>query len=287
LAKVQIGESASRFKDIALWRFISLDKLIYLLENKSLYFSPLQNFAETDPFEGYFPSKAFKLESEVMKKQFDEIDFTIKQITAGKRILNPTLVSQFKSQVAESKLKIKKYHKLIAKSICVNCWHINEHESEAMWRIYSESNKGIAIQTNLDSLSLSLISEGQDELIQIGAVKYLDFFDESLSPKDFVVDGHLAPLLKRKSYEHEKELRLFIIPMVTFEEIDSFKPKPISVSINSFNFINKIIVSPYSKDSYFSIVCSLCRKYGIDPTIVLKSSLLTGHDDLINILDNL
>ena len=35
------------------------------------------------------------------------------------------------------------------KSTLVNCWHQNEFESEAMWRLYSENNKGIAIQTTL------------------------------------------------------------------------------------------------------------------------------------------
>ena len=36
------------------WRYLSLAKLIYLLEEKSLFLTPLSYFMETDPVEGYF-----------------------------------------------------------------------------------------------------------------------------------------------------------------------------------------------------------------------------------------
>jgi hypothetical protein len=40
-----------------------------------------------------------------------------------------------------------------------------------------------------------------------------DFYDKKLTPKDCLAEGGtLSPLLKRISYEHEKELRAFIVP---------------------------------------------------------------------------
>jgi len=46
--------------DMTIWRYLSLDKLIYLLEEKSLFLTPLSYFMETDPFEGYLPEVIFK-----------------------------------------------------------------------------------------------------------------------------------------------------------------------------------------------------------------------------------
>ena len=36
----------------------------------------------------------------------------------------------------------------------VNCWHINEHESAAMWDLYLKSNEGIAIQSTYQKLAI-------------------------------------------------------------------------------------------------------------------------------------
>jgi hypothetical protein len=51
----------------------------------------------------------------------------------------------------QSSLMEKIYFRIF-KSTLVNCWHQNEFESEAMWRLYSENHKGIAIQTTFQDL---------------------------------------------------------------------------------------------------------------------------------------
>ena len=38
----------------------------------------------------------------------------------------------------------------LRRRIAVNCWHWNEHESEAMWKVYAHEPGGIAVKTNLD-----------------------------------------------------------------------------------------------------------------------------------------
>jgi hypothetical protein len=285
---VKFGKSVLNYKQSTLWRFLSLDKFIDLLETQTLYFAPLSSLSESDPFEGFLPASAIKIDRQIIKKQFDKLENTFTQIASQKNLSSQAKpFIEYKNKVAEAKKNIKTQHQIIHKSVCVNCWHVNEYESEAMWRIYSESSKGIALQTNLDLLKTALSQELNDKLIQIGMIKYLDFFDENIPLKEYVVDGHLAPLLKRKSFEHEKELRLFIVPNITPENVNTFKPKPILVPIKPKTLIRKIIVSPYSKEPYYSSVCTICKKYGLSTEIVLPSALLTGHDKLISILDDI
>src|SRR5258706_406031 len=59
--------------------------------------------------------------------------------------------------------KVPKYliaasEKFSRKNYCVNCWHVNEGESAAMWDLYANS-KGIAIRSTVGRLKKSLRPE--------------------------------------------------------------------------------------------------------------------------------
>lgn len=85
----------------------------------------------------------------------------------------------------------------------VNCWHINEHESEAMWQLYTAAGQGIAIESTKARLEGALKGDG----IHVDRVRYMDFdFDE-------IEKGHThyGLFLKRKSFAHEQELRATIL----------------------------------------------------------------------------
>ena len=41
----------------------------------------------------------------------------------------------------------------------INCWHMNDHESAAMWKLYLKSNEGIAVQSTYETLRDSIIDE--------------------------------------------------------------------------------------------------------------------------------
>jgi hypothetical protein len=86
----------------------------------------------------------------------------------------------------------------------LNSWHINEYESAAMWKLYLESDEGIAIQSTLGRLNKSL--KDTKETIFIGKIKYIDYEKESIPESN----QYYPFLYKRKSFEYEKELRLFL-----------------------------------------------------------------------------
>ena len=57
---------------------------------------------------------------------------------------------------SESKRLLKELEeggKNIRKRVFINCWHANDYESEAMWRLYAQLfNNAVAIQTTYESL---------------------------------------------------------------------------------------------------------------------------------------
>ncbi|SDR92927.1 DUF2971 domain-containing protein [Pseudomonas oryzae] len=291
MAIVKLGSSIT--SQIPLWRYMSIDKLVNLLEVESLYFTPLSTYAKSDPFEGYLPKVAFEALATVLGSSYKELESVYDQLkiladnsrTSG--VINTVgeeLLMQLRTRLDSQNDFVKEAYKAIARGITVNCWHSSLHESEAMWRLYSENGKGIAIQTSIDSLKKSIESVEQDLLVQIGAVKYLDFYDQDISPKDCVIDGHLSPLLKRASFSHEKEVRLFTIPEIDHKSLGGFEPKAESIALNAKELIEKIHISPFASEPFISSTIAICKKYGIDPEIITKSALLEGHDELLETL---
>ncbi len=102
-------------------------------------------------------------------------------------------------------------HQRVKKATTVNCWHINENESDAMWQLYLKNNEGVAIQTTSDDLSKSLNNCEQN--IGISKIRYLNYetdiwYDEETYPNPYY--NFITPIVhKRIEFEHEKELRLY------------------------------------------------------------------------------
>ncbi|MDX5998537.1 hypothetical protein HRJ35_21940 [Shewanella oneidensis MR-1] len=179
--EVKVGESTS--VDESLWRYMSLDKLINLLETNQLYFTALESYNESDPFEGYMPDVAAKAYAEIFGSEVSELKKayeSLKQIDATQN--NPKLDDLRDGIEKLSSLMQLAFHK-ISKGITVNCWHSNRVESEAMWKLYSDGGKGIAVKTSVQRLHSALKDQVFGKKIQIGKVKYLDFSDTNLTPK--------------------------------------------------------------------------------------------------------
>lgn len=279
-------------KDALLWRYMTLDKLILILSTHQLYFSPLHSYEKTDPFEGIPPKVSLEAMREISLSRQDEDDLYI----LASSVLRDDLIQKSTGQPAELE-QIKKLDEAItkirnlpflrekiffrvSKSTLVNCWHQNEFESEAMWRLYSENNKGIAIQTTFQDLIDSI----DDERVHISEVKYLDFQDKNLKPKDCVVNGHLSALLKRKSFEHEKEVRLFFQPKNDLNTLlaEDYKYQHQLIDIDLSKLISKVYISPYASELFASSVKEVLRRFGLDDRKLIHSDLLKMDNSLIS-----
>jgi hypothetical protein len=139
----------------------------------------------------------------------------------------------------------------------ISCWHMNESESAAMWSLYLKSDEGIAVQSTFKKLKKSLID---DEDIYLRVVRYIDY------EKDYIDARNLfAPFVhKRKSFEHERELRGLILKWPTgsgkkyFEEETIMGGTPIKVDLEEL--IEKIYIAPNAPLWFANFVKTVVKK---------------------------
>ncbi len=104
--------------------------------------------------------------------------------------------------------------------MAVNCWHMNEHESAAMWKLYLKSDEGIAVQSTYNKL-LNSMHDSNDFMLLVGAVNYIDYNKEVIP----FGNAFYPYIHKRKSFEHERELRAVITPSKILTKPDGTKTK--------------------------------------------------------------
>jgi hypothetical protein len=288
LKEVDIGKSLER--DMSLWRYMSIDKFIDLLSNQKLFLTPLAYYQSSDPFEGFVPKVAFEATMKIFLDSIEEAEAASKQIEQAllERIASPTeeqfkAIEKMKTMSKANRESLIPLNNKISKSTCVHCWYHSESESEAMWKLYSDSGKGIAIKTSVASLVDSLNICNQEVPLKLGRVKYLDFLSNELTPKDCVIDGVTSPLLKRKEYEHENEIRLYSVPqLMTAERWASYEPQPILVQADISTLIEKVYISPYVTEPFNSSVWKICELFGIPKDKVINSQLLENYEKMLS-----
>lgn len=238
--------------NIPIWRYTELAKFLDLLEQSALYFTRLDRFS--DPFEG-----------SLTKATTDDM----KAIVGDDELFPPGALvdSLVKTMTLNSRA-----------SIFVNCWHMNEHESEAMWRLYSE--QGIAVRSTYRKLRDSF-DPNFTCAIYIGQVRYRDY-----SGNVEVMHSEYEPVLsKRHSFEYERELRAAIEfkPVAEGETIDPSKPDHpfgIHTPVDLRVLIEKIYVSPGRPRWFRDLVVNLLDRYQL-ADLPVETSDLSARPELI------
>lgn len=161
--------------DIKVWRYMDLAKFMSLMQLSKLYFARADRLG--DPWEGA------------------STPGTVDELRNALRAALVTLPEVNLEEVLE---KTRRARKTATQQFYVNCWHVAEHESAAMWSLYSTSAESIAIQTTYEKISGAMPSD-----IKFGMVKYLDY-DRDVMP-DF--NAYTSFMCKRRSFQHECEAR--------------------------------------------------------------------------------
>jgi hypothetical protein len=214
-----------------VWRYIDFTKFISLLDRKALYFTRADKF--NDKFEGSYSK------------------------------LNIENRNNIYSDCTKIPELIPKIAKDMRKHVFINCWHLNQYESAAMWNIYTKNNESIAIQSTFKRLKESVNSSSKK--IFIGKVNYADY------ETDWIPEGNvLYPFIyKRKSFEHEKELRAIFLEHPINEE-GKFDPiqdplyDGITVEIDIIKLIETIYISPLADEWIYDLIKSVVKKYNLD-----------------------
>lgn len=261
---------------------MSLDKFIDLLESKTLYFSALASYNQTDPFEGYIPKVAMEAMASISKTYRDQHIEAIEKLAA---MLPESAASQLQHlrKNAESHLPtMGALFKNIAACMMVNCWYKSRHESEGMWGLYSRG--GIAIRTSVGAIKAALANNEQNHVIHVGAVKYIDFADESLNPSDCVTeDGQLIGMIKRVAYAHENEVRMYIAREREQGSLALQEPAPARVSVDLHKLLEAVVISPFASETVQRSVRAVAKWTGVDESKVSKSNLLDGCEYLLDV----
>lgn len=226
-------------EDVKVWRYMDFTKLISLIDSRRIFFTRADKFK--DPFEGSYP-KMNVLARDVLPEGIT-VNMTEEQVENLRRVLR------------ESGETNKNWPRYTA----INCWHMNEYESAAMWDLYLKSNEGVAIQSTYSKLKKSLTD---DEKIYLGVVKYLDYDTEYINPGNV-----LSPFVhKRKSFEHEREVRAVSIRWPTGENGVDFTSETMDVGVQIKAdlevLIEKIYVAPNAPIWFANLVQSAVNRYG-------------------------
>lgn len=163
-----------------LWRYMSLAKFVALAAPRPLYDQPALS--------GLFVPRADHLG--------DPFEGSL-----------PRLVQQLELSSAAGRIWPERFFEGLRRWTFVSCWHASDHQSAALWKLYSGSEGGLAIKSTYERLRNCLYPVGAS--LAVSRVEYIDYERETFR---IGLDRHInQPFLhKRKSFEHEKEVRLII-----------------------------------------------------------------------------
>ena len=222
-------------------------KLLSLLDKSELFFPSALILAEDDPYEGsyargnldYDPSKdpSFKDKNLKVLKNFQKVRENSRIFTRD----------------------------FARRGVYINSWYMSENESAAMWKCYTENKDGVAIQTTVGRLKAAI----KDNLKEtyIGKIIYINY-EVSAIPENNLFWNFVH---KRKSFEHEKELRAMFINNELFNQSAELE-KGVPIPIDIDELIEKIFISPTAPDWTKKLLESVLEKYKRN-FVVKKSNL--------------
>jgi hypothetical protein len=229
--------------NVKIWRYLDLPKYLSLLETAALFFSRVDLM--DDPYEGATSHANRNMRS----------------------VVDPGGVPQSVLESLSSHILWERQWTFI------NCWHMNERESYAMWRLYAKTTDAVAIQSTFARLHQVLPREAY-----LGVVVYIDYNTEWMPESNLFYRF----IHKRKSFEHEHELRALIqdLPRMPdpaggaasvfnrFSKPDCGRMVPVSVR----DLVEKVYISPTAPTWFRDLVKQLTARYKID--VPVEQSLL-------------
>lgn len=193
--------------------------------------------------------------------------------------------SEEQRQIIEKNREIlSSFAKAFRPNYYVSCWHMNELESNEMWRRYTKTPEAVAVRTSYRSLRASLPA-----YVEIGMVRYIDYATEQLpSLNMFEYITH-----KNIDYSFEREVRAVALPPATeglgsshfqgnhFESETQkgflvFAPK-----IDISHLVHSVVVHPNATSEFIATVTSACESAGLPRPVI---SAFSGQGAISNAL---
>jgi len=228
-----------------IWRYLSYDKFISLIEDNALFFCRIDGFwKDGDKWEGLFPIQVIE-RFELATKSLPSND--------GRQY---TYIEWHKKKEAPSHL--------------INCWNVDDSESYAMWKIYCKNHpSSIAIQSSIGRLKQSF--DATEERIWIGEVEYIDFRKKNCENRFFNVDmpNTLKTFLFKWHYfKFENEIRAILNKAYDKHKAE----KGLLVKIDLKKLVDCIYLSPTSSEKEEKKIKDLLRQNGY--SFAIQNSVL-------------
>lgn len=225
--------------DELLWRYFQLDRFISLIGDGRLYFASANQFI--DPFEG--------------------------AVAVQTPVLSPDLRYAEMESTERAFFELKRLTKIV-------CWHRAAYESEAMWRLYANDSKGIAICTTADRMRVALKPfrikpEYGIEDLWGGPIQYVDL--TKVRMKEAGMLGRF--FYKHRAFEWEREFRL-AISLRTAEEFGvSVPPDGIFVEVDPQTLIDRIVIGSLTTEQERSFIAEHVARAGLGDRLELSTLL--------------
>jgi hypothetical protein len=205
---------------------MDLAKFLWMLERGALYFCRADLLG--DPYEGYYTEPEVKLDG------------------------------------AAAFAHLRKQIVAITRSMYVNCWHMNNSESAAMWKLYTSHHQSVCVRSTYELLSQVLPRE-----CMLGCIKYIDYSRDLIDRS--IVLNYITH--KRKSFEHEKEVRAVFWDSSRLKDVlTEGPPEPAGniYAVDLNRLITAIYVSPAADDLLLDVVEGISNQYGLSAPVLMS-----------------
>jgi hypothetical protein len=235
-----------------LWKFLDLAKFMSLIASEELFFARLATFS--DPWEGYFPH--YYRDHAAVEPAKDAASSN---------------TSQTESEIAN---ELVKEFAMARENFAASCWLENDRDNEAFWKLYSNVEYGLALQTSVKSFKKALEKAVAHD-VYITKVNYVDFKKDKPPANNI----YWAALHKRIEFQYENEVRAIIWEKQKYDTepkgIRPFNnPNGVSLKVDIHSLIEEILISPLSPDWFYESIVLLLKKLKMNFK-VKKSSLYT------------
>lgn len=252
--------------DTQIWRYSSFTKLLSLATSGKLFMPSVPTLRKDDPFEGIVSPATVQFGQYLRGN--DEMSAKIfgAHIPVEHR---RTMADNYGADLGFASLWF------------LSCWHQNQHESAALWKLYSGISEGVAVRSTVQRLADSMDKNFE---FTLGPVTYRDYSVDLFAPYQA-----LTPVFtKRHSFAHERELRLlywgaYEVSRPEEERQEWAKgrrydklydlPAGLSFNCNVNRLVEEVVVSPYADDWVVETIAATLRQVGCAAP-VRKSNLL-------------
>jgi hypothetical protein len=146
----------------------------------------------------------------------------------------------------------------------VNCWHMNDIESHAMWARYGLESDSICIQTSFTQLRQLLPNQ-----CYLGGVNYIDFDRQVID----VTNSLNAIVHKERKYADEQEIRAVVWGKTAADNFKAVGESGIAVPMDFVALMERLYLHPSVTPMQNRSAADLLCRYGLkEPTSGISGS---------------